>query len=98
LRCFTGEKPGEWVKWLSWVGYTYNTGWHSSIEKTLFELVYGHSAPNLLSYIPGTARVEAMGQMLGELDEVLLQVRVKLCQAENRMKQLYDKGHTKREF
>jgi hypothetical protein len=39
-----------------------------------------------------------MGQMLGELDEVLLQVRVKLCQAQNRMKQLYDKGHTKREF
>jgi hypothetical protein len=98
LRCFTGDKPLEWVRWLPWVEYTYNTSWHSSTEKTPFELVYGRAPPNLTSYITGTARVEAVGKTLEERDEVLKGVRLKLVQAQNRMKQVYDKGRTEREF
>jgi hypothetical protein len=54
-RCFTGDKPRDWVKWLSWVEYTYNTSCHSSMGKTPFEVVYGRSPPTLLTYILGTA-------------------------------------------
>jgi hypothetical protein len=98
LRCFTGDKPKDWVKWLPWVEYTYNTSWHSSTEKTPFELVYGRLAPNLLSYVPGTARVESVEQMLRERDVVFRQVRIKLYQAQNRMKQVYDRDYKEREF
>jgi hypothetical protein len=98
LRCFTGDKPKDWVKWLPWVEYTYNTSWHSSTGKPPFELVYGRPVLTLLSYILGTARVESVGQELGERDILLRQVRLKLSQAENRMKQVYDKGHREKKF
>jgi hypothetical protein len=98
LRCVTGDKPKEWVKWLPWVEYMYNTSWHSSTGKTPFELVYGRPAPTLLSYIPGTARVESVGKELEDRDVILREVRLKLAQAQNRMKQVYDKGHKEREF
>jgi hypothetical protein len=98
LRCFTGDKPKEWVQWLLRVEYTYNTSWHSSTEKTPFELVYGCPPPNLVSYIAGTAWVEAVGKTLEECDEILRSVRLKFGQAQNRMKQVYNKGHTERAF
>jgi len=95
LRCFTGDKPKDWIKWLSWVEYTYNTSYHSSTGKSPFELV---PAPSLLSYIPGTARVESVGQQLEARDTLLKQARLKLSQPQNRMKHLYDKGHKERKF
>jgi hypothetical protein len=98
LRCFTGDKSKEWVQWLPWVEYKYNTSWRSSTEKTPFELVYGRPPPNLVSYIAGTVRVEVVGKMLEECDEILRSVRLKFSQAQNRMKQVYDKGHTERAF
>jgi len=92
LRCFTGDKPKDWIKWLSWVEYTYNTSYHSSTSKSPFELVYGRPAPSLLSYIPGTTRVESVGQQLEARDILLKQARLKLSQAQNRMKQLDEKA------
>lgn len=86
LRCITGDKPKEWATWLPWVEYMYNTSWHSSTGKTHFKLVYGRPTPTLLSYIPGTARVESVGQELEDRDVLLREVRLKLAQAQNRMK------------
>lgn len=98
LRCVTGDKPKDWVKWLPWVEYIYNTSWHSSTGRTPFEIVYGCPSPTLLSYIPGTACVDSVEQELLERDTLLKQVRLKLSQAQNRMKQVYDKNHKQRVF
>lgn len=32
LHCFTSAKPKQWVKWLSWAEFCYNTSWHSTIQ------------------------------------------------------------------
>jgi hypothetical protein len=98
LRCFTGEKPKDWVKWLSWVEYTYNTSFHSSMGKTPFEVVFGRSLPTLLTYILGTARVEVVESALLDRDALLKDVQVNLQSAQNRMKQIYDCGHQERTF
>jgi hypothetical protein len=98
LRCFTGDTLKDRIKWLSWVEYTYNTNYHYSTGKSPFELLYGRPAPSLLSYIPSTARIESVGQLLEARDTLLKQARLKLSQAQNRMKQLYDKGHKERGF
>ena len=54
LRCLTSSKPKEWVQWLPWVKYCYNTSTHSTYNVTPFELVYGRPPPTLLSYFKGT--------------------------------------------
>lgn len=41
LRCFTMESPTKWTKWLAWAEYNYNTSCHTSLKKTLYEIVYG---------------------------------------------------------
>lgn len=48
LRCITGRTPKQWVKWLSWAEYWYNTTHHSSIKTTPFEALYGREPPVLI--------------------------------------------------
>lgn len=98
LCCFTENKPKDWVKWLSWVEYTYNTSCHTSIGKTPFEVVYGRPPPTLLSYIPSTARVGAVECDLLYRDKLIKDVKFHIQLAQNRMKQIYDRGHKERSF
>ncbi|GJW52952.1 putative mitochondrial protein [Tanacetum coccineum] len=51
LRCMTGEKPKEWSKWLSLAEYWYNTNFHTSIQTTPYEAVYGQPLPSPIAYI-----------------------------------------------
>lgn len=40
LRCFAGVKPKQWVKWLPWAEFWYNTTFHTSASMTPFLVVY----------------------------------------------------------
>lgn len=98
LRCFTSSKPKEWVRWVSWVEFCYNTSLHSSTKKTPFEIVYGRSPPTLLSYVPRTTKVEAVDQELRARDQVIEELRDQLKESQACMKKVYDKHHTERSF
>lgn len=50
LRCFCGEQPKKWEEWLSWAEYWYNTTFHSSLNMTPCQVVYGRPPPPLLAY------------------------------------------------
>jgi transposase InsO family protein len=41
LRCLTGDRQKEWIRWLPWAKFCYNTAYHKSIRTTPFKLVYG---------------------------------------------------------
>ena len=43
LRCFISDHPSKWSKWLSLCEFWYNTNWHSALNKSPFEVLYGHS-------------------------------------------------------
>lgn len=73
LRRLTSSKLKEWVMWLLWVEYCYNTSTLSAHIITPFELVYGRSSPTLLSYVKGTTQVEAVEKTLVERDQLLRQ-------------------------
>lgn len=64
LRCFAQGTQKNWTFWLPRAEFCYNTTWHAFIKMTPFEAVYGVPPPRLLSYIPGTTRVEAMDEVL----------------------------------
>ncbi|RVX07116.1 Transposon Ty3-I Gag-Pol polyprotein [Vitis vinifera] len=98
LRCFTSSRPKEWVQWVPWAEFCCNTSLHASTRKTPFEVVYGREPPNLLSYVPGTSKVEAVDNMLQARDKVVKDLRCQLQQAQARMKTAYDQGRVEREF
>lgn len=43
LRCFIHSCPTKWSEWLHLVEYWYNTCYHSSLQHTPFEILYGHA-------------------------------------------------------
>jgi hypothetical protein len=86
LRCFTSSSPKQWAKWLPWVEYCYNTGYHSATKWTPFQIVYGRPPPPLLPYVPGTTKSVAVEDTLKAKDKILQEVQQHLLEAQNRMK------------
>ena len=66
LRCMTGDKPKEWLMWLPMAEFWYNTNYHSSINITPYEAVYGQPPPLHIPYVPGESAVESVDRTLAE--------------------------------
>lgn len=71
LRCFAGDQPQNWVDWLPWAEFSYNTSIQESMGITPFEVVYGMALPTVLSYVPGTSQLEAVDSYLQNWDVLL---------------------------
>jgi hypothetical protein len=93
LRCFTGDRPRQWLRWLPWAEYTYNTAFQTSLRDTPFRVVYGRDPPTIRTYEPGDTRVAAVAKMTAEREEFLVDVRYWLEQAQTVQKLHYDKQH-----
>ncbi|GJW85141.1 putative mitochondrial protein [Tanacetum coccineum] len=63
-KCMTGERPKEWKKWLSLAELWYNSNFHTSIQTTPFEAVYGQSPPIHVLYLGGLSKVDAVDRTL----------------------------------
>ncbi|KAL4026411.1 hypothetical protein IC575_014841 [Cucumis melo] len=50
LRCFCGERSKEWIKWIHWAEYWYNTTYQQSLGVSPFQVVYGRTPPPLVFY------------------------------------------------
>ncbi|TYK05494.1 Transposon Ty3-G Gag-Pol polyprotein [Cucumis melo var. makuwa] len=50
LWCFYSEKPKEWLSWLMWAEFWYNTTFQRALRVSPFKVVYGHKPPLLLSH------------------------------------------------
>jgi hypothetical protein len=93
LRCFTGDRPRQWLRWLPWAEYVYNTAYQSSLRETPFRVVYGRDPPSIRSYEPGETRVDAVARNMEEREAFLADVRYRLEQAQAVQKRHYDKQH-----
>jgi hypothetical protein len=96
LRCLTGDR--QWLQWLSWVEFCYNTSFHSSLCATPFQAVYGGAPPSLRTYTPGEARLPAVHHQLMDRDKLLLHTWERLEQAQNHYKLQYDRKHRELKF
>jgi hypothetical protein len=93
LRCFSGDRPRDWLRWLPWAEYTYNTAYQSSLQEMPFRVVYGRDPPTIRSYEAGDTRVAAVAQSMEERAKLLADVRHRLEQAQLVQKRYYDKAH-----
>jgi hypothetical protein len=98
LRCLAGDQPREWLRWLPWAEYCYNTLFQSSIRTSLFRDVYGCDPPTVRSYSPGEARLPAVDAQLRDRDEFLAEVWEQLEQAQQQHKAFYDRKHRQLDF
>jgi hypothetical protein len=65
---------------------------------TSFEVVYGQKPPSILSYLPGTSKVQAVDQTLIVREDILCTLKENLVMAQNHMKQQADQGRFERQF
>ena len=89
----TDDMPRQWLRWLSWSEFVFNTAYQTSLRDTLFCVVYGRDPPSLRSYEPGETRVAAVARSMEEREEFLADIRARLQQAQHVQKHHYDAGH-----
>jgi hypothetical protein len=93
LRCLTGDRPRQWLRWLPWAEFVFNTAYQSSLRDTPFHVVYGREPPSIRSYEPGDTRVAVVARTMEECGEFLADIRYRLEQAQAVHKLHYDKNH-----
>ncbi|GJX25981.1 retrotransposable element Tf2 [Tanacetum coccineum] len=98
LRCMTREKPKEWTQWLALAEFWYNTKFHSCTKTTPFEIVYGQTPPQYVTYKARECRVEAMDRTLVERNQAIQLLQFYLKRAQDKMKSMADKHRSEREF
>ncbi|KAA0050169.1 Ty3/gypsy retrotransposon protein [Cucumis melo var. makuwa] len=98
LRCFCNEKPKEWIKWLPWTEYWYNTIYQRSIGMTPFQVVYGRQPPTIVSYGRSPSKNSTVEEMLQERDIILVSLREHLRLAQEQMKLYADRKRRDVEF
>lgn len=65
------EQPKALDNFAYMVEYVYNTGYHSSMERSPFEMLYGRPPPTLKDYIPCTTKVPEVEAQLRDKDKML---------------------------
>ncbi|WVZ97604.1 LOW QUALITY PROTEIN: hypothetical protein U9M48_043124 [Paspalum notatum var. saurae] len=81
LRCLTGHRPWQWVQWLAWAEYCYNSSFQASLGTSPLRVVYGRDPPSLRPYNGTSATLPTMDQQLWDRDEFLVEIRDRLEQA-----------------
>jgi len=78
LRCMTGDRPRQWLRWLPWAEYIYNTVYHTAHKDTPFRVVYGRDPLVLRTYASGDITVAAVARTMEERDMFIEDVRLRL--------------------
>lgn len=93
LRCLTRDHPRQWLQWLPWAEYIFNTAYQTSLWDTPFHAIYDCDPPSIRSYETGERRAAAVAKTMEERDEFPADICARLEQAQAVQKRFYDKGH-----
>ncbi|KFK23310.1 hypothetical protein AALP_AAs43195U000200 [Arabis alpina] len=92
LRCFSSDKPKTWAAYLPWAELCYNTSFHSTIQMSPFQALYGREPPTLLRYEDGSTKIAKLEEMLKERDAMVQLLKQHILKAQQLMKRRVD-GH-----
>ncbi|GJW83607.1 ty3-gypsy retrotransposon protein [Tanacetum coccineum] len=85
LRAMVSHCPQQWVRYLPWAEYCYNSSYHSSIKMSPFQALYGRLPLSVIPYPPGSLKVAAVDKLLVDRDGLLRQLKDSLLSAKQRM-------------
>ncbi|GJR12483.1 transposon ty3-I gag-pol polyprotein [Tanacetum coccineum] len=97
-KVFLREHPKEWFKWIPLAKLWYNSNYHSAIDTTPFEALYGQSPPVHVPYIGGLSKVDVVDKSLIAREQAIEVMKFHLSRAQNRMKQQAGNNMFEREF
>lgn len=89
----TGEKPEEWMKWLSLAKY-----FHNSINTILFEVLYGQPVPFHVPCVPKDSSVESMDMIMHAREQTIAMLNFNLKATQDRMKVYAERKMNDKEF
>jgi hypothetical protein len=93
LGCLSGDRPCDWLRWLPWTDFCYNSAYQSSLHTSPFRVVYGREPPLVHTYTAGEAHLPVVQQQMAERYEFLMEIRERLHQAQQHYKTVYDGKH-----
>ncbi|XP_017644158.1 uncharacterized protein LOC108484769 [Gossypium arboreum] len=94
LQCMTSETPAHWFQWLPLVEWWYNLSFHSSIQLTPYEALYGQTPLMHMPYLVGASTVAVVDRSLQVKEAVRKLLQFCLRKAQTRMKHFTDKHFT----
>ncbi|KAL8091541.1 hypothetical protein AgCh_033970 [Apium graveolens] len=90
LRAFTHDCPSAWVNYLCWAEFCYNSSYHTSLQMSPYQALFGRLPPTIPMYIRGSTSIQALDELLHDRDNLLRALKDHLLSAQNRMKQKAD--------
>lgn len=98
LHCMVFQEPKEWYKWLPTAEWWYNTSYHTSLQVTPYEAMYGVTPPHIGERaIPGNVSEEARATVQ-QREDMLARLKENLAKAQTRIKKLVDRLRSERQF
>jgi hypothetical protein len=98
LRCFVNACPNKWIQWLSLAEYWYNTSYHTTIDRSPFDALYGHPPHHFGISGTDSSSVVSLDHWPQESHMVDNLIKQHLNRASLWMKQQADKGCSECQF
>lgn len=98
LRCFVHACPKRWLDWLALAEFWYNTSYHTTLMKSPFEVLYGHSPRHFGVTDSSTCASTDLVEWLHNRELMTSLLRHHLNRPNQRMKSQADKKRSERSF
>jgi hypothetical protein len=86
LHCFVHVCPSQWSKWLALAEFWYNTNLHTALDKSPFEVLYGHQPRHFGLQDADSCRVPDLDSWLHQRKLISQVIQQHLLRAQTRMK------------
>lgn len=96
LRSMTFQEPQKWFSWLALAEWWYNTTYHTSIQMTPFQALYGYPPPQITEFAIPCNMSEEARVTLEDKALILQKLKSSMGEAQRRMKFYADKGRSER--
>jgi len=98
LRCFVHACPQQWSSWLSLSEFWYNTGFHTALQMSPFQALYGHQSNHFGIVAASAEPSPELSDWLEQRNLMVDKLKQHLQRAQHRMKSQADKNRTERHF